>query len=158
MALQLGHRAITIDNNSAYTSEARERLAAAPAMYTMVTEGRRKGPASERTSPVGTGVPAKTGSGNVIDLMDVKKSLGQKTPPKKMSSHIETPAKSKRAGAARALGQAVNAHKECPSPPNPENKLCKGKPIAYLVARKFQKVGNETDPCRGNLLRWRALV
>ena len=31
VALQLGHRAITIDNNSAYTSEARERLAAAPA-------------------------------------------------------------------------------------------------------------------------------
>ena len=57
----------------------------------MVTEGRRKGPASERTSPVGTGVPAKTGSGNVIDLMDVKKSLGQKTPPKKMPPHIETP-------------------------------------------------------------------
>ena len=48
------------------------------------------------------------------------------------------------------LWQAVNAHKECPSPPNPENKLCKGKPIAYLVARKFQKVGNETDPCYAN--------
>jgi hypothetical protein len=26
------------------------------------------------------------------------------------------------------------------------NKLCKGKPIAYLIAWKSEKVGNETDP------------
>ena len=26
------------------------------------------------------------------------------------------------------------------------NKLCKGKPIAYLIVWKSEKVGNETDP------------
>jgi hypothetical protein len=26
------------------------------------------------------------------------------------------------------------------------NKLCKGKPVAYLLAWKSEKVGNETDP------------
>ena len=26
------------------------------------------------------------------------------------------------------------------------NKLCKGKPIAYLIVWKSEKIGNETDP------------
>jgi hypothetical protein len=26
------------------------------------------------------------------------------------------------------------------------NKLCKGKPVAYLIVWKSEKVGNETDP------------
>ena len=43
VALQLGHRAITIDINSDYTSEARERLAAAPANFSTDTRWPRRG-------------------------------------------------------------------------------------------------------------------
>jgi hypothetical protein len=102
VALQLGHRAITIDINCDYTSEARERLAAAPANFPIDSDGQKEGSTSGSTSSTATHSPAKLDSGNVIDLMDAKKSLGQKAPPKKVSSHSPAPAKSKRAGAAQA--------------------------------------------------------
>jgi hypothetical protein len=103
VALQLGHRAITIDINADYTREARERLAAAPAMYTTVTDGRDEGPASGRTCSTAINALAKPAGGNVIDLMDAKKSLGQKASPKKLVSQSPRPARSKRAGAALAV-------------------------------------------------------
>jgi DNA modification methylase len=39
VALQLGHRAISIDINAGYTREARERLAEAPATFQMNNDG-----------------------------------------------------------------------------------------------------------------------
>ena len=38
VALQLGHRAITIDMNADYTQEARERLANAPAIFPVIDD------------------------------------------------------------------------------------------------------------------------
>ena len=102
VALQLGHRAITIDINSEYTSEARERLAAAPAMYATATDDQKEEPGSGRASSTAPNAPAKPKDGNVIDLIDAKKSLGQKASPRKVVSHSPAPAKSKRAGAAQA--------------------------------------------------------
>jgi DNA methylase len=99
VALQLGHRAITIDINSDYTSEARERLAVASAMYTTVTDGRDEGPASGRTSSAAADVSAKPDGSNIIDLMAAKKGLAQRASPKKLVSQSPKSARSKRAGA-----------------------------------------------------------
>ena len=102
VALQLGHRAITIDINSDYTSEARERLAAAPTMYTTVADGQNEEPVSGRTSSSAANVSSKTDGSNVIDLIAAKKSLGQKASQKKVVSQSSRPAQSKRASAAQA--------------------------------------------------------
>jgi hypothetical protein len=105
VALQLGHRAITIDINPDYTNEARERLAAAPTTFSLDADGQKEGSGNGRTSSVATtNASAMPDAGNVIDLMSAKKSLGQKVRRKKVSSHSRTPAKSKRADAARAIG------------------------------------------------------
>ena len=101
VALQLGHRAITIDINSDYTSEARERLAAAPVMYTPITDGQNEG-SGGRTSSAPANVSAKPDGSNVIDLMAAKKRLGQKASQKKVVSQSSRPAQSKRASAAQA--------------------------------------------------------
>ena len=102
VALQLGHRAITIDINSEYTSEARERLAAAPAMYATATDDQKEEPGSGRASSTAPNAPAKPKDGNVIDLIDAKKSLGQKASPRKVSPHSPAPTESKRFGTAHA--------------------------------------------------------
>ena len=102
VALQLGHRAITIDINSDYTSEARERLAAAPTMYTTVADGQNEEPVSGRTSSSAANVSSKTDGSNVIDLIAAKKRLGQKASQKKVVSQSSRPAQSKRASAAQA--------------------------------------------------------
>jgi DNA modification methylase len=103
VALQLGHRAITIDINADYTREARERLANAPSLFAADTDGQEEEAASGRTYSTAINALAKPAGGNVIDLMVAKKTLGQKASRKKMSSHAPAPAKSKRAGAARAI-------------------------------------------------------
>ena len=116
VALQLGHRAITIDINSDYTSEARERLAAAPTMYTTVADGQNEEPVSGRTSSSAANVSSKTDGSNVIDLIAAKKSLGQKASQKKVVSQSSRPAKSKRASAAQARvsrKRAVVCHRWC---------------------------------------------
>ncbi len=103
VALQLGHRAITIDINSDYTSEARERLAAAPANFSTDRDGQEGGSRSGRAYSAPTNVPAKNNSGNVIDLMDAKKSLRQKAPSEKIVPPSPRPARSKRPGAAQTV-------------------------------------------------------
>ena len=103
VALQLGHRAITIDINADYTREARERLFNAPSLFVADTDGQKEGAASGRTYSTETNGPAQPDGGNVIDLMDAKKTLGQNASPKKVASHSLAPAKSKRANAARAV-------------------------------------------------------
>ncbi len=104
VALQLGHRAITIDISSDYTNEARERLAAAQANFHTDTDSREEGSTSGRTSSIEANIPAKPESGNVIDLMYAKRSLGQKASPEKVALQSPRLAKSKRTGAVRAIG------------------------------------------------------
>ena len=104
VALQLGHRAITIDINADYTREARERLANAPSLFVhQIPTVKKRDPGVGAHILRQTNASAKPDGGNVIDLMDAKKSLGQNASPKKVSSQSPTPAKSKRAGAAQAV-------------------------------------------------------
>jgi DNA modification methylase len=106
VALQLGHRAITIDINPDYTNEARERLSAAPADFPIDTDGQNEGSTSGRTFSIAANIQEKPDSDNVVDLMDAKRR--QKASPKKASPHLPVPAQSKRACAARAIGTGAH--------------------------------------------------
>ena len=103
VALQLGHRAITIDINADYTREARERLSNAPSLFAADTDGQKEGVITGRTSTTAINALAKPDGGNVIDLMAARKSLGQNASAKKVASQAPTPARSKRAGAAQSV-------------------------------------------------------
>jgi DNA modification methylase len=98
VALQLGHRAITIDINADYTREACERLANAPPNFPTDADGQKEAFTSGRTSSNATSAP------NVIDLMDAKQSLRQRASSEKVALQSPRPAKSKRTGAVRAIG------------------------------------------------------
>jgi DNA methylase len=100
VALQLGYRAITIEINPDYTSEARERLADAPAIFRTETVGQKKSSTSGRTSSIAINVPAEPDGGNIVDLMAAKKSLGQEASLKKAAPQLPAPEKPKRAAAA----------------------------------------------------------
>ena len=88
VALQLGHRAITIDLNQDYTEEARARLADAPA-----TEVCGNGePVSGRASS------AASAESNIIDLAAaLRKSMRPDATPRKAAPQPYTQAKLKRA-------------------------------------------------------------
>jgi DNA modification methylase len=72
VALQLGHRTITIDINADYTREARQRLSNAPSLFATETAGQKEGVAGRRTYSTATNASAKPDGGNVIDLIDAK--------------------------------------------------------------------------------------
>ena len=93
VALQRGHRAITIDLNQDYTEEARARLANAPATEV----GGNGEPVSGRTSS------AASAESNVIDLaIALRKSMGPDATPRNAAPQPSAQAKLKRAAAAQA--------------------------------------------------------